>query len=165
MDDFANSQGTSADKPVGKPQRGWLGRNWLWFVPTALLGLAALCGGFWLGIRLAPEVALKWSQAYAMALQRVQDDPQIIERLGQPIEESGWLPRGEISLQNGRGDANFHFDVAGPNGQAEVHTQARRVAGRWGLSRLEVTITDDDQRIVLDVSDEQGPDGAPRFEP
>ena len=111
MEDSNLSQGTPVGRPGDEPRRGWWSRNRWWFVAAALPGLAALSGGFWLGIRLAPEVALKWSQVYAMALQRVQNDPQIIERLGQPIEESGWLPRGEISLQNGRGDANFHFEA------------------------------------------------------
>ena len=158
MEDLAKGHGTSMDRP----RRGWWSRNWLWFVPTALLGSALLCGGCFVGIFCAIIGVLTSSEPYQMALQRVQKDPQVIGSLGEPIEESGWFPTGEVNLQNDRGNARFDFDVAGPKGKAHVRTEARRIAGRWGLTRLEVT-TENDQRITPDLSADKGLDEAPPF--
>ncbi len=157
---MADSDPTPAT-PADRPRRGWLRRNWLWFVPTTVL---VLCGGFCIGIFGLVFGLLKSSDPYQMALQRVQNDPQVIQLLGQPIEESGWFPTGQLNIENDRGDARFDFDVAGPNGKAHVHTEARRISGRWGLTRLEVT-PEDGQRIVLDTTVAGGLDEAPPFEP
>ena len=147
--------------PAARPQRGWLRRNWLWLVPATLL---VLCGGFCIGIFGLVFGMLKSSEPYQMALQRVQTDPRVVQRLGQPIEESGWFPTGQINVENDRGEARLDFDVAGPDGKAHVHAEARCIAGRWGLTRLEVT-TEDGQRIPLDTTVDGGLDEAPPFEP
>jgi len=146
------------------PRRGWWSRNRLWFVPAAVLGAGVLCGGFWLGIRAAPFVALKSSEPYAMAFERVRRDPQVIEQLGEPIEAAGWFPSGEVNLRNGGGNARLEFTVTGPLGTARVHAGARRLAGRWGLNRLEIT-TEDGRRIVPELSGGGGLDDAPLFRP
>jgi hypothetical protein len=161
MENLDKSQATSVDRP----RRGWLGRNWIWFVPATLLLLALLCGGCCLGIVGAVFGVLKSSDPYKMALERVQNDPGVIRQLGEPIEEAGWFPMGEVNIRNDQGDARLDFEVAGPQGKAHVHTEARRVASRWGLTRLEVT-PEGGQRIVLDVSAEKD-DGreAPPFQP
>jgi hypothetical protein len=156
-------QGPAA--PAERPRRGWLGRNWIWFVPATLLVLALLCGGCCVGIIGAIFGVLKSSEPYQMALERVQNDPGVIQQLGQPIEEAGWFPTGEVNIRNGQGDARLDFAVAGPQGKAHVHTEARRVGGRWGLTRLEVT-PDGGQRIVLDVSAQKPEEqDAPLFQP
>ena len=120
MEDFGQNEGISVDKP----RRGWWSRNWRWFVPTALLCSALLCGGCCIGIFGAVFGVLKSSEPYQMALERVQKDPQLIQHLGEPIEEVGWFPSGEITVQNGRGDARFDFEVAGPKGKAHVRAEA-----------------------------------------
>jgi hypothetical protein len=160
MEDFDKSQGTSADRP----QRGWWSRNWRWLVPTALLGSVVLCGGCCLGIFLLAFGVLKSSEPYQMALERVKNDPQVIEQLGEPIEESGWFPTGEVNIQNGSGRAGLYFNVAGPEGKGQVHAEAQRIDGRWSLTLLEIT-PEGGQRIPLDNSADDGPDEAPLFEP
>jgi hypothetical protein len=160
MENLDQGYGAAGDRP----RRGWLARNWIWFVPTMLLGLVVLCGGCCVGIFGAVFGVLKSSEPYQMAFQRVQNDPQVTGQLGEPIEQSGWFPSGQISVRNDRGDARFDFDVAGPKGKAHVHAEARRTASRWGLTRLEVT-PESGQRIVLDVSADRGDQGGQEYAP
>jgi hypothetical protein len=164
MEDSHHRQGTSLDQRVDQPRRGWWSRNWRWFVPTTLLALGLLCGGCCLGIVGALFGVLKFTEPYQMVLKRVQNDPQVIRHLGEPIAEAGWFPSGERNVRNGGGDARLDFNVAGPKGKAHVHAEARRIAGRWVLTRLEVT-PEDAERIVLDVSQDDGLEEAPLFEP
>ena len=160
MEDFDKSQGTPADRPP----RGWWSRNWRWFAPTVLLGSVLLCGGCCLGVYYAMVVVPKSKPPYQMALEHVRNDPQVIEQLGEPVEESDWFPRGEVNEQNGSGRARWFFDVAGPRGKGTVHVEARRIGGRWGLTLLEIT-PEGGQRIPLQISDDAGQDLAPPFRP
>jgi hypothetical protein len=161
MRDLDQSEGSSVDRP----RRGWLARNWIWLVPTTLVGLGLFCSGACVGIYAAVFGVLKSSAPYQMALERVQSEPQLIRRLGEPIEGVGWFPSGEVNDENDRGDARLDLDVAGPKGKAHVHAEARRIAGHWGLTRVEVT-PDGGPRIVLDLSkDEEAGGEAPLFRP
>jgi len=162
----------SGAAPADRPRHGWLGRNWIWFVPTTLLALGLLCGGCCVGIFLLPFSLLKWSDPYKMTLERVQKDPKVIEALGEPIE-AGWTVSGEVIHQMGppAGTARLDFDVTGPKGKAHVHSEARCAYDvrssrpEWGLTKVEVT-TPDNQRIVLDVSaDKDDGQEAPPFQP
>jgi hypothetical protein len=120
---------------------------------------AGVAGWFYV-VRVVP---LKSSEPYQSALKRVQTDAGVIARLGQPIRDASWVPSGSVNVENGRGNANLIFKVAGPKGMASVRTDARRIQGTWGTTILEVTFADS-QRISLDT----GPGGeldAPKFEP
>ena len=161
MEDLDQGQVT----PAPRPPRGWWSRNWLWFVPTTLLVMVVLCGGCCGGLFLLAISKIKSSEPYQMALEQVQNDPQVIEQLGEPIEEASWLPVGEITVENGGGEARLDFDVAGPKGKAHVRAQARRVAGKWGrLASLEVT-PEGGQRILLDTGADEELEEAPLFQP
>jgi len=168
MENLDQSQATLVDRP----RRGWLRRNWIWFVPATLLALGLLCGGCCVGIIGAVFGVLKSSDPYKMTLERVQNDPKVIEALGEPIE-AGWMVSGEVIHQMGpaAGSARLDFDVTGPKGKAHVHSEARcaydvrRGQPEWGLTKVEVT-TPDNQRIVLDVSaDKDNGQEAPPFQP
>ena len=158
MDDFQQVE------DVAQPRRGWLARNWLWFIPTGCLAVLLVCGGLCAGVAFWGVGRIKHLEPYKMAFAQVRNDAQVIERLGQPIEDATLVPSGEVNFQNDRGDANFGFKVAGPNGRANVRAQARLIDGIWGLSTLEVTF-DDGQRISLPVGADAGLDDAPMWSP
>jgi len=147
-----------------RPRRGWWSRNWLWFVPVVLLGMFLIsvtcCGG----IFLVPYMILRSSQPYEMALSQVQKDPAVIERLGKPIEAVSWFPVGTVHSEDGSGEAALDFDVAGPDGRAHVRTQGRRIGGKWGLARLEVTFSDG-RRLSLGTSSDDELEEAPPWTP
>jgi hypothetical protein len=68
-----------------------------WLLPTSILAVVVsigCCAGifFWL------IGSLKSSEPYQMALKRVCTDGQVIEMLGKPIEETGWMPTGSFPI-------------------------------------------------------------------
>ena len=128
--------------PNPAPRKGWFGRNWLWFVPVVLLSTGCFCclgcGGIFFGV----FQALKSSEPYQMALAHVQNDPEVIGVLGEPIVEAGFVPFGAVEVENDHGTSTLHFQVSGPNGQAWVSSTAVREGGRWQLTFVEVTPDD-----------------------
>lgn len=126
---------------------------------AAILVLVALC------FIIPRLVAKKGGEPYRMALTAVQDDPQVKQRLGEPIRSASWLPQGSIDVSDDWGDANLTFRVQGPKGKATVNVLARRIAGQWGLTSLTVTYPDG-QRQQIDVSESGGSElEAPRWQP
>jgi len=135
--------------------------------------LLLLCAGVCAGVVGMVLYGLKSSEPYRTALGEVQKNPQVIERLGQPVEEVGWPPpSGSVHVQNGGGSANLVFRVKGPKGEAQVRTEARRTKGRWDTTVLEVTFADG-KRMAIEApaGDEappfspQGGGQAPKFAP
>jgi hypothetical protein len=141
-------------------RRGWFARNWRWLVPAIVL-LPILIGAGVVGQRV---YRMKSSEPYQMALKRVQQDSQVIERLGHPVKDASWVPSSS-SFQPGtvKGQATFVFKIAGPKERATVRTEARVIAGKWGTSVLEVTFSDG-KRISLG-SGADGEGDAPKFKP
>ena len=148
-----------ANQPVQPLRpRGWLGRHWWWLVPASLLLLVLSCG-FWGGIFVWLVGSLKSSTPYQMALDRVRSDPQVVEKLGQPIEDTSWMPTGNFSYRtiNGvaSGEANFYFSVSGPKGTAHVHAEARCRDGKWSFRVLTVT-PEGEKTMSLPVDEKPG---------
>jgi hypothetical protein len=146
------------------PRRGWFGRNWLWFVPT-LLGIPILlCGGCIGGSVLMLINAIKGSEVYKVALERVQQSPEVQAKLGQPIEDATVLPSGNINLDNDEGKAHLMFSVKGPSGTADVDLEAMIVGDQWHYEKYMVTCSDGS---TIDLSDEPVvlEDDAPVFDP
>ena len=133
---------------VQRLPRGWWSRNWKWFVPVTLLVGVLLCGGCCGGILTAVLGVIKSSEPYQMALKRVQADPQVIDRLGQPIEETGWFPMGNIEITGPGGEAQLQFSVAGPQGKAQVFTEAVRQAGQWEQRKLTVRLSSGETLVL-----------------
>jgi hypothetical protein len=150
-------------KAVGPPRRGWLRRNWLWFVPSVLVLLAVLCAGVGVGIWIMVLGAVKSTEPYQAAMKKVREDPRVIAALGEPIKDISWFPANEYRVEGDRGSAQFDFNVAGPKGKAHVRVEARRIEGQWGLLRLEAT-PEGGGAIKLDVRQESGGSDAPPFD-
>ena len=133
-------------------QRGWFSRNLWWLLPAALLVLIVPCGCCG-GILWWVIGSLKSSEPYQMALHRVQTAPQVIEQLGEPVEELSWMPTGNFSFRtiNGvtSGRASFDFSVSGPKGEARVHAGAVCNNGKWVFRVLDVTPAGSGRTISL----------------
>lgn len=135
------------------PKLRW--KPWLAAVVLVALLVAAGAGGWYAG-----GGKYKWCEPYREALSRVTSHPQVVQRLGQPIRDASWLPSGSVSAGE-RPQANLVFLVAGPQGKADVHVQARQVAGQWG-GTISVRFGPGD-RIQIELGD-AGQGEAPRFE-
>lgn len=82
--------------------------------------------------------AIKHSDVYKGALNRVSSDPRVIAALGQPVE-AGWYVTGNVNISNGKGNANITFPISGPKGKARVEVVASNDGSRWEYSTLTVT--------------------------
>jgi len=149
---------------VSQPKPSKKSRNWPCLILVIALAMVFVCSGLCGGIFLAISGAKRSSPPYQMALERVQSDPQVIEKLGQPIEGTSWLPNGNITVQNDSGRASFDFDVAGPSGAAHVRAEARMIGGQWGLTSVEVHL-EGGATLSLDTGSDEGPSDAPVWSP
>ena len=129
----------SAQAAVPAPQPGWWSRNWKWFVPVGCLTLILL---FCLFIALIFAVvmgSMKSSDAYKQAVAKARSNPEVLAKLGTPIEE-GWFVSGNINVQNDSGDANLQIPISGPKGKAVIHAVAGKTVGKWEYSRLTIAM-------------------------
>ncbi len=144
---------------VAAVQRGWFSRNVWWMLPAAILVMVSpcCCGGgiFWWVVS-----SLKSSEPYRMALERVRADRDVIGQIGEPVEETGWLPAGNFAYQTNNGvtsgRANFDFSVSGPKGAARVHAKAVCRNGKWGFRVLQVRPASGGRTISLPVDEKPG---------
>ncbi len=159
------SQATPPRFDAEPPKRGWFGRNWLWFVPTVVILPILLCGGCIAGIFFSVLGFIKGSDAYKLALERVQQSAEVQAQLGQPIEDATVFPVGNIEVNNGEGEAVLFFSIKGSKGGATVVAEGDATGGVWHFDKLVVTCDADGTEI--DLSDEHVPsaDDAPAFAP
>lgn len=143
-------------------RRGWLRRNWPWFVPLGVLGLLILgvVGGA--AAYLLHVGTIKSLEPYQMALAQVRGDEEVRRRLGQPIDDARWRVSARKEIRGNRGDATLDFDVSGPKGKAHVRAQARLINGVWGLTMVDVAFSDG-QRKTLDLGSQGGVAEAPKW--
>jgi hypothetical protein len=146
-------QGPAATRP-----RGWWSRNWKWFVPAVILA-AIVVGGF---CAYRAVFGLRSSEAYQLALKKVQTDASVTGALGEPICEAYWpLPSAQNDTE--RGESLLLFQVAGPKGKASVSVRACRIDEKWGLRQVEVT-PEGGKRMLLELGAESGLEAAKPFE-
>lgn len=82
--------------------------------------------------------AIKRSDAYTEALNRVRADQRAVAVLGEPITPGFWVS-GNMNINNGKGNADFTFPVSGPKGSAKVHAVASTEGQKWEYTELVVT--------------------------
>lgn len=145
--------GTPAGPCAVAPKSRWKRRVAAVVLPAILV--AAIAAAWYAG-----GGRYKWCPPYREALRQVAGHPQVVERLGQPVRDASWLPSGSLTSGE-RPQANLMFRVAGPRGKADVHVQARQVAGQWG-GTISVSFGPG-ERVQLELG-EAGQNEAPRFE-
>ena len=153
MSDF---QGAYPHSPPPKSSN-----KWIWIVLLAvvlpILGCAGLCGGIlFLGrgaAEKAQEVIKESARSvppFRIALERVQADSEVKDRLGQPIQES--FP-AVFNYNEGTGgsSAEFKYSVTGPKGSAQVHVVGEKIDDQWWYRTLDVTYDDGETTDLADV--------------
>lgn len=79
--------------------------------------------------------SMKHSDAFNMSLGELQNNPEIIALIGQPIEP-GFLVTGSISSGTGSGKALLNYSIKGPKGEAEVQVAAIKEIDGWHIKEL-----------------------------
>ena len=82
--------------------------------------------------------AIKKSDAYTEALDRVRHDQRVVAALGEPVQPGFWVS-GNLDFKNSKGTADFTFPVSGPKGGAKVHAVASTEGHGWQYTTLDVT--------------------------
>jgi len=131
------------------------GSSWPIVLLVVLLLLVLTCGGLcggciYLGKQAAVQVGKTAAEfgafvtlvpAYAATQQAVDNDPQVIDRLGQPITTLAMPTRQNSGEMKPEGET-FQYDIRGPNGTAIVSGVATADGGAWRVSTITVTFSD-----------------------
>ncbi len=122
-----------------------------------LLGVGAMLavGGFAVN-------TMKQSDIYQGAIDRAKENPEVVQRLGEPIE-AGYMVSGTISTTGPAGEAEIAIPISGPNGKGTLFVVATKSAGQWHYSVLEVAFADSEERI--DLLDGSTPKQLEEYEP
>ncbi|TDO72971.1 cytochrome oxidase complex assembly protein 1 [Flavobacterium chryseum] len=130
-----------------QPQKSWWERNWKWFVPTGCLSLLVLFGLFIAGIFFGVTSMIKESDAYKGALTEVQNNKEVKEKLGSPIQGDGMVS-GSINTSNNTGDCDLQIPIKGPKGKGTLFVVAVK-RGKWKYSELSVYVDGTEDEIDL----------------
>jgi hypothetical protein len=137
----------------------WFARNWKWVLPLGILLLLLLFASFVGSILFIVESSFRHSDCYVQALARAGADPQVVEKIGQPIE-AGWTASGSINVSGPSGDADISIPISGPKGKGTVYLVAKKSAGRWEFQTLQIEVQGEKERIDLLRPPDSGPGGA-----
>lgn len=105
------------------------------------------CVGCFATIYFGVSSMIKGSEPYQVAIERAQENQEVIDKLGEPINPAS-IPQGSINLQNDAGDCDLRIPVSGPNGDATIIVRGTRSGGIWEYDEMSVTI--DGETIDLD---------------
>ena len=131
-----------------KQEKNWWDRNWKWFVPVGCLGLLVLIGGFIALLVYLLFGFVKSTATYKEAVAKAKANPAVMEALGSPIKE-GFFILGNINISGSSGQANLSIPISGPKDKARIYAVAKKSAGKWTLSTLEVAIKASGRRIDI----------------
>ncbi len=137
----------------------WFARNWKWLLPVGVLLCLLLFASFVGGILFIVESSFQHTEFYVQALARARTDPQVVEKIGQPIQ-AGWLASGSVKTSGSSGDADIEIPISGPKGKGTLYVVAKKSAGRWEFETLQVEVTGEAGRIDLLRSPDNGSGGA-----
>ncbi len=129
-------------------QPHWMQRNWKWFVPVGCLSLLALAAAALVGFFFLIMGWIQSSDVYQLALEQARTHPELIEALGEPIEDS-FITTGSISTSGSGGQADLKTYLQGPQGGARLFIVAEENNGVWTFQSLTARVDSDDTLIDL----------------
>lgn len=120
-------------------QRKWAFWGVVVYIIIAIFALGSIALTFYF---------IKSSDAYQLALQRVQTHPAAVQVLGTPIHP-GWKVSGNIQVSGPSGQANLSFPVSGPKANGTVYMDATKEMGAWHINQQVLEIEKTGQRLDL----------------
>ena len=119
-------------------------RKWAIWGVVLWLAVIALFGGIFGGT----FYILRNSEAYQLAVSRLQANTEAVSVLGAPI--STGTPSGEVATEgSGSGHAKLNFSVTGTKAKGELQVEALKKDGVWSLKVLKLKI--DGRNDVVDL--------------
>ena len=118
-------------------------RRWAIAGVAVWLGALVLGGGIFFGV----FQILKHSEAYQMAVAKLEASPVAKSMLGSPI--STGTPFGQVSINGGSGRAALNFSATGPKAAGVVFVEAVKRDGVWSITHLALKLNDSGKVIDL----------------
>ena len=92
--------------------------------------------------------SLKYSEAYALGVAKLQASPAATAVLGTPIATG--FPFGNISVEaGGTGKADLSFSASGPKARGTVFLDAGKKGGVWSIKRMMLKVDGSDKTIDI----------------
>jgi hypothetical protein len=123
------------------PKRGW--RIWV-IAGVAVLGVLIAFG---VAMYFMVTSILKDTDAYRIAMEKLQASPEAMAMLGPPLTTG--MPSGSISTSGPTGEAALAIPVEGQKARGVLYVAATKDMGRWKASRIELEIEGEAQRFDL----------------
>jgi len=117
----------------------------LWAIWGVVIWLAVIV--LFGGILGAVFYALKSSDAYQLAVSRLQTNAAAVNVLGAPI--SSGIPSGKISIEGASGRADLQFTATWTKAAGQVTVEALKEKGVWSLKVLKLKIDGRNDEIDL----------------
>ncbi|WP_170288202.1 cytochrome c oxidase assembly factor Coa1 family protein [Marilutibacter maris] len=136
-------------------QRNWWQRNWKWAVPVIGLSLLGLMAAAIFGLLSLVSGMMRSSEPYRHALAEARASAEVVAALGEPIE-AGFMPSGNININNDAGEADLSIGVEGPDGEATVYVEATRKRKRWSYQTLVVALPDREIDLLANAASADG---------
>ena len=131
-------------------QRAWAKWAVIVYLGAIVLFAASFSGVFYI---------LKNSEAYKMAVSRIEGSAEVANLLGKPI--TAGMPTGKISVRGATGEAALSFSVSGPKGAGTATLTATKKDGAWTLDSLKFKM--DGRDGVIDLLHPTRAEGVQRF--
>ena len=92
--------------------------------------------------------SFKSSDAYKLAVARLESDEQIAQLVGKPL--STGMPMGSVEVSGPRGSASLSFSVEGPTGKGTAYVEAVKDLGQWKIERMAFVQEGTGRRVELE---------------
>ncbi len=130
-------------------RKNWFGRNWKWALPTfGCLTIIVLAIIFAFALYSGVSTLFKDSEPYEMAMQSLNNNEYVIEKLGQPIEADGMF-QGSINYEGNTASADIKVPVKGPKGEATLLVIAEKYNDVWEYRLMQVELEDSEEIVNL----------------
>lgn len=117
-------------------------------MPTGCLTLLVLVAMFATGLVFVIFGALKSTDVYKTAITEAKRNVAVADALGTPIKE-GLFVSGNTKVEGSSGEADLSIPISGPKAKGTIYAVAKKSAGRWTYSTLEVEVAGASERINL----------------
>jgi len=135
------------------PKPGWLNKNW----KRSL----AICVGGAAVATIPLFVFLADSEVSKLAFAEAQGNLAVRQRLGEPVKR-GFFSSGNIEISGPSGRADIAIPISGPKGKGTLYVVARKSAGLWSFSTLQVAVDGQAERVDLLKQPADSSQSAPR---
>lgn len=130
-----------------KPQKGWFGRNWLWFIPVIIiLPIILCCGGCsllgYFTVQKGME-ELKNFPGYKNSVAAMEANTDVTDALGTPIEVAGLIAAASTGnpAEISESEIDISYPITGPKGSGLLIIDAELDSnGQWVWRTLTVHI-------------------------